>query len=283
MEQNQEGNDDCPKVRQLSSLERYAKNMEHVPIKAAVGMLITSDSYVDVARVSIESYKRHMRRPVDFIALSISETPLSEESRCLLKQVGFRIIERKRIPNPKNNPKFRDHFTKLEFFNMTQYEKILFLDVDTVVLSNIDELYMVPGVFAAAMDYTVEGALNSGVMVLEPSTYVYDRLLRFLNRRSKYKDWGDQDYLTYFFTDSMFVLPSIYNVATYLSNFKHYGFPGRYACNFLPESKIIHYTWKKPWKFKSNSKENQLWNKINKEVKEKYPESLCKSNMLHNN
>lgn len=70
--------------------------------------------------------------------------------------------------------------TKIHVFNQTQYSKVIFLDADTLVLRNIDELFDTAANgslddkdrnkrFAAAPDAGWPDCFNSGVFVCRPS------------------------------------------------------------------------------------------------------------------
>jgi inositol phosphorylceramide glucuronosyltransferase 1 len=51
---------------------------------------------------------------------------------------------------------------------------VVFLDADTIVVRNMDEAFGCPG-FCAAMRHSER--LNSGVLVVEPSTHVFRDML----------------------------------------------------------------------------------------------------------
>ena len=64
--------------------------------------------------------------------------------------------------------------SKFEIFNLTQFEKIVYLDADIYVLKNLDHLFAAPHL-TAALDGEYfnlwEGwpHFNAGCMVIEPS------------------------------------------------------------------------------------------------------------------
>jgi alpha-N-acetylglucosamine transferase len=74
-------------------------------------------------------------------------------------------------------------FTKIHGFdpNLLPYEKVCFLDADTLVLKNIDDIfgYLKPGVeFAAAPDIGWPDLFNSGVFVFRPNQSTYRKLIK---------------------------------------------------------------------------------------------------------
>jgi glycogenin len=94
---------------------------------------------------------------------------------------------------------YRTVFTKLRAWGLTQFERIVFLDADVLVVQNIDHLFDVRG-FAAAPDAKAPDVFNAGVMVIEPNNEV------LLSMESKFAslpsyDGGDQGFLNSFFRD----------------------------------------------------------------------------------
>jgi len=61
---------------------------------------------------------------------------------------------------------------------LTQYEKCVFLDADTMVLQNVDDLFEREEL-SAAPDVGWPDCFNSGVFVFRPSSETYSKLLKF--------------------------------------------------------------------------------------------------------
>nr|XP_013797804.1 PREDICTED: glycogenin-1 isoform X2 [Apteryx mantelli mantelli] len=118
--------------------------------------------------------------------------------------------------------------TKLHCWELTQYSKCVFMDADTMVLSNIDELFEREEL-SAAPDPGWPDCFNSGVFVYRPSIETYNRLLQFATEKGSF-DGADQGLLNTFFsswatTDMSKHLPFIYNLSStsvysYLPAFK---------------------------------------------------------------
>ena len=76
----------------------------------------------------------------------IMVTPqVSPRSQTQLAKTGARVIEVEPIPNPCTdaNPTagwINSGYTKLHIWNLTQFSKIVYVDADTVVVENIDEV-----------------------------------------------------------------------------------------------------------------------------------------------
>ena len=69
-------------------------------------------------------------------------------------------------------------FTKIRCWNLTQYSKCVFLDADTLVLHNCDELFD-RRELSAVPDIGWPDCFNSGVFVFEPSRSTYEALLQY--------------------------------------------------------------------------------------------------------
>lgn len=87
--------------------------------------------------------------------------------------------------NPNQNFQARLVFvyTKLLIVEMEEYESIVFLDADTLLLENIDELFDC-GPFCAVMRHSE--LLNSGVVVVTPSKELYERMHRLIGKLESY-------------------------------------------------------------------------------------------------
>ncbi|XP_022821331.1 calphotin-like isoform X5 [Spodoptera litura] len=137
-------------------------------------------------------------------------------------------------------------FTKIHCWNLTQYDKCVFLDADTLVVQNCDELFEREQL-SAAPDVGWPDCFNSGVFVFAPSADTFAKLIAFAQERGSF-DGGDQGLLNSFFSDWAHGdinkhLPFLYNVTSaafysYLPALKHYG----------QNLKIIHFIGAaKPW------------------------------------
>ncbi|KAF9214894.1 hypothetical protein BGZ59_002747 [Podila verticillata] len=132
--------------------------------------------------------------------------------------------------------------TKIHVFNQTQYSKVVFLDADTLVLRNIDDLFDFAANgslddkdrntrFAASPDAGWPDCFNSGVFVCRPSYEDYTGLIEMANQEGTF-DGGDQGLLNSYFSGwsrghSDNRLPFVYNttpssVYSYAPAFQQY-------------------------------------------------------------
>lgn len=84
-----------------------------------------------------------------------------------------------------SRPELGITFTKLHCWRLTQFEKCVFLDADTLVLVNCDELFEREE-FSAAPDVGWPDCFNSGVFVFKPSTDTFDKLIQFAIQKGSF-------------------------------------------------------------------------------------------------
>lgn len=127
-------------------------------------------------------------------------------------------------------------FLKLQLWGLTDWRKILFLDADTIVRRNVAELFEAPS-FSAVKD-PVGMNYNTGVIVIEPSSYVYSLIVNNYVHASSY-NVGDQGALNDLVSFKAWnPLPLRYNTFHIAPQ------------QTLRSSKIIHYSGDaKPWNF----------------------------------
>ncbi|MBR4041815.1 MAG: hypothetical protein IKJ09_05875 [Bacteroidaceae bacterium] len=143
-------------------------------------------------------------------------------------------------------------FDKLFLFGMVQYEKILFLDADMIVLDEISELFDKPhmsAVYAGHFKFPDWVRLNSGCMVLIPNKEVekglFDSIYSTINERTALGyDCGDQDVINYYYStwpnDYELHLSEDYNV--------FFDWVPEYISKTNSKPKIVHFIGGfKPW------------------------------------
>ncbi|XP_041482679.1 glycogenin-1-like isoform X4 [Lytechinus variegatus] len=143
-------------------------------------------------------------------------------------------------------------FTKLYCWRLTRYSKCVFLDADTLVLQNVDDLFDREEL-SAAPDVGWPDCFNSGVFVFKPSNETYRGLLQCAVTQGSF-DGGDQGLLNTFFSDWATAdinkhLPFIYNMTSAIS----YSYLPAFV-RFGNEVRIVHFIGRtKPWMYRYNT------------------------------
>ncbi|HSO39064.1 MAG TPA: glycosyltransferase family 8 protein [Labilithrix sp.] len=181
---------------------------------------------------------------------------ISAAARERLARQGWQLRDIEPIANPAADrllfPRFASVFAKLRAWELVEFERVVLLDADTLVLQNVDDLFE-RRTFAAGPDFFLPDHFNSGVMVLEPSADTFGRMIEALAVAGTY-DGGDQGFLNTFYADwyAMPVehrLPVGYNMAHFIYQFLR-GHPTLKA-TLERDAKIIHYMVQKPWQAKT--------------------------------
>jgi alpha-N-acetylglucosamine transferase len=176
----------------------------------------------------------------------VPDLPLSDAFRL---RHGNDSIEQKNPMSKGAKPGFHVklfNFLKLHLWTFAEFDKIVFLDADTVLIRNIDHLFQYPA-FAAAPNVYFELAdfhrINSGVFIAKPSQQVFDSMLQVLDAPGAYWKRTDQTFLEeYFQTRSPHVLglPYTYNTLQYV----WFNLPDLWNWDRIH---VIHYQFEKPW------------------------------------
>lgn len=212
--------------------------------------LATTDSYCMGATVVARSLRSHGTTR----SIVVMVTPnVSEQSRLALKYVFDEVITVDVMDSEDNlhlsllgRPELGITFTKIHCWTLTQYSKCVFLDADTLVLCNVDELFE-RAELSAAPDPGWPDCFNSGVFVFRPSLHTHSSLLDHALQHGSF-DGGDQGLLNSFFSswpveDISKHLPFVYNLSassvySYLPAFQQFGH----------NAKIVHFSGAvKPW------------------------------------
>ncbi len=119
---------------------------------------------------------------------------------------------------------WKETIFKLKIFDLVQFDKIVFLDSDMMILRNLDSLFDCPHMSAVAAGQVMHpewNRLNSGLMVVNPSHDDYLKLVDCIDstyeaRNAVGEGFGDQDVINECFSEwtlnNALHLPEIYNV-----------------------------------------------------------------------
>lgn len=234
--------------------------------------LVTNADYAMGATALVRSLKRTGTQ-ADVVVLHTGGV----RPECMepLKALGAQLVEAELLPTSAefqlrhqrekfhsvapftkgNKPSFHtplDNFAKLRLWELTQYERIVFIDADAIVLRNIDCLFGYPEFCAAPNVY--EGLqdfhrLNSGVFVATPSQETFASMLARLDAPGAFWRRTDQTFLEAFFPH-WHGLPVFFNMLQYV----WFNLPELWDWKSIS---VIHYQYEKPWE-ENHPKAQQL-------------------------
>jgi len=159
---------------------------------------------------------------------------LSHHWNCRLIEHVPACLDKLSFQQPNQEHRFDKVFTKLRALSLTEYEKVLVMDIDLVVRSNIDELFELPApaalrrgmnewklrtgdpidgrAFFGGKDSSPQWSwgqgtgINAGVMLLSPSSHALEQMLEEIsepNHPSHARGNGpEQDYLSRYWADA---------------------------------------------------------------------------------
>jgi len=193
--------------------------------------------------------------------LALVPKTLDEQTRVLIQNLGIQMVEQEHIELSEefktNNPtkRWNETLFKLSVFRLTQFEKIVLLDLDMVVAGNIDELFEMPNMSAVAAGRCIHEdwtRLNSGIMVIQPNEDIYAGMLSCLqdaynDRIAQGYGFGDQDVVNFYYKDwpsrDELHLSEVYNCMTICAKKLS-------SMHGFENLKVLHFAEaKKPWEF----------------------------------
>lgn len=214
--------------------------------------LVTSDSYVIGAGVLAKSLQNTGTRRMIWC---LASKKLSMDSLNVLRAIFMGVTEVDCLDSEDvanlallGRPELGQTFTKLHLWQLTQFNKVVFLDADTMILKNIDDLFEREE-FSACADVGWPDCFNSGVFVARPSEETFGALTKLARDEGSF-DGGDQGLLNSYFSDwstgpSSRRIPFTYNLTINAS----YSYAPAYA-RFKNDVKVVHFIGtNKPWTF----------------------------------
>jgi hypothetical protein len=152
-----------------------------------------------------------------------------------------------------------DSYTKLLAFNLTEFDRVLALDSDSVVLQNLDEIFLLPAA-PLAMPYVYWGEpegwqLSSQMMLIQPSIQGFSNIQTAIGNANK--DEYDMDIINKLYGPEVLKIPQRpYDLLTGEFRRKdHWAYLGSSSEAWDPEvvlreAKFMHFSdWPipKPW------------------------------------
>jgi alpha-N-acetylglucosamine transferase len=171
--------------------------------------VITTDDYAVGAVALWESLRA--TKPQHGLVVVLTKT-VSEACEKALRRAGLTTLRLDRqLQRPQKSESALRHwdntFGKLLMFELSQYEKIVYLDSDMLVLRNLDHLFERPHMSAAVPDKLMAGhkswmQLCSALMVIEPQPGLAEAIMQHVPAvEARMTSFSDQDLLHEHFPD----------------------------------------------------------------------------------
>eukprot|EP00850_Spirogloea_muscicola_P008157 SM000043S15785 [mRNA] locus=s43:81691:89831:+ [translate_table: standard] len=183
-------------------MRHKVQEAEAVPLnqKSAYAFLLSKSEMFAATIVAVQTLK--LTGTVHDVVLLISSTlPLEKPEKDIIKE-HFTSSVRVTI-------KGRGKFGILNAWTLTEYQKVVYLDSGSLVLENIDQLFLRPQP-AAAPALGRPMSFTAGLLVLQPSTATYNQLIYAVPRLAA-QDIGEDAFLNLFFS-AWSVLPPAHRI-----------------------------------------------------------------------
>lgn len=220
------------------------------PPRRAILTYLRDDFYLPLVQQLECTLRRAM--PSMELAVMVIEGELSEHSMSVLRQLKTTIIP----VNPLNienyyESRFSKNWLKIRAWELDQYDALLLVDSDVAFAGDVQEVFDLPTPFAAVLDQPgllhkekiVVEIFQGGVFFIRPCPAVAQHMLELL---SKYPELqfpfgnAEQEFVSWYFRYSAWLLPLEYNTMTRPSLEGNYTIGGR-------RPKVLHYTSNKPF------------------------------------
>jgi hypothetical protein len=224
--------------------------------------MISSSLYISGANALYASLLANMDASllprISFVALVIKGR---DNKDIYTKLIGWELVEVPAIAPPFQgaftNVRFLDQFTKFHLWNMVAFERILYLDSDTLCVRDISRMLVLPKTpFAAVYDWEngeIQAHFNMGVFSITPN---HTEFLFLDSKRQSERGYrlqmAEQGLINYLYANATIDIFSFEyngNLAAAHQN------PAYWNENYL-SLRIIHYTWIKPFDKKRTKRRN---------------------------
>ncbi|KAF5345354.1 hypothetical protein D9758_008444 [Tetrapyrgos nigripes] len=179
---------------------------------------------------------------------------VSSQALCITEAAGWENHAVSLISPPHGGEgifyRFVDQYTKLRVWSVGEvlgFDSAVYLDADTLVRRNFDELFGMPWEFGATTDVYLDDrkfaiTFNAGVLAFRPSMRTFDDMVGKLEKTDYPLGEAEQGFLNVYYRKDMVRLPYTYN-ANLATKYADEG-----MWNELKETmKVVHYTLVKPF------------------------------------
>lgn len=227
-------------------------------MKYTYATLLSTPRYLHGVIVLHASLKKYGKSKYPFICVCSNDIPDECLEKLRKNGISYHVLTERALngvsfPQQKEGWQHWSYsFDKLLLWGLEEYDKVVFIDSDMLVLSPIDDLFERPNMSAVAagnFKYPDWTRLNSGLMVFRPSKTVMNELLSLIKPtieefENKESSVGDQDVINNYKKDwpqtQSLHISEEYNV--------FYNLLVDYNKTKLPPPRVVHFVGgTKPW------------------------------------
>lgn len=249
-------------------------------MRSFITLLSTDNYYEGVLALQRQLKSLKSRYPLHCVL----STGVNSDIQKLLESSGISCIRlnKQAVKVDENTPAFQNNqclsywsftFDKLCIWGLTQFEKLVFIDSDMLILSNLDSLFECEPFSAVCAGASVYGhetwyELNSGLMVIRPDKSIEKDLINLcrsviIEYKKSCRPVGDQDIINNYIPNwkdkQELHLDEAYNI--FADNLTYYIRNLEYSLTSesqKKEIKVVHFIGKfKPWM--KPSFRNRIW------------------------
>lgn len=243
----------------------HARAREHPAMRCLYVSLLTTDDYIDGILVLCFSLQRVKSR---YGCLVLITPNISIRCRSMLHAHAITYKEVQPVCNPTDiriGHRWYPTYTKLRVFGLAEWDKLVYLDADMLILENLDHLFEYPHMSATNAGGMLPEKyhwkhMNSGLFVATPSTSLLTDMLSQVGNIEILTSGGtaekpnfgsDQDFLNAYYHDwperAELHLDHKYNILHYhLDAYnRHFGYTLAHGTKRVA---VVHYgSYLKPW------------------------------------
>lgn len=246
--------------------------------------VLSTDNYLDGVLILNENLKMiNSKYPL----LCLINDKISNDSIKMLEgfNINYKKIEHINYEHSNfDNDYWKYTFDKLSVFRLIEYEKVVYLDSDLLILENIDNLFKEENLtMPLDLPFKPKGH-NTGIMVIKPNENDFKKMIKMVHKsNNEGKQISDQDIINEYYKERLIPLTFGYNMVRLIKDRKiscynevNNWYSNRYeVIKFLKESeynKIIHYIGKtKPFMLDDffNDKYSELYFSYARKIRRK--------------
>ncbi|KAL2644519.1 hypothetical protein R1flu_012106 [Riccia fluitans] len=169
---------DCDKqVTSKREARRYVgENVVSYTQRYAYATFLPSDSQSNLSILLAQSL-RSSGTPYDLVLMVDPSCGATRKNHVIHEHYDEVVV----LQNSVATAEYSAHLGKLNAWLLTDYDKVVYLEIDSLVLFNLDHLFLLPEP-AAAPRIFMPGKFSTGLLVLKPSNSTYTQLVKSLGR-----------------------------------------------------------------------------------------------------